>query len=158
MEATNESRGGSTPTLVLAVVAVAVALASLALSVTSGGNDGSDDETTSLAADLVAAIDADAYHAVTLTTGTVYYGKLSNAGAVLLLDDVYYLAGATEENPSGSLVKRGAEITLPEGPMVLNLDLVVQIDQIGADSVITRGIEAIASGKSDETTTTTAAG
>jgi len=86
------------------------------------------------------------WKAVTLSTGTVYYGKLSADGNTLLLDDVYYLAGATEDNPSGSLVKRGAEIYAPNGAMVLNPALVVQIDEIGTNSVIARGIERIASG------------
>lgn len=156
METTNASRAGMSPSLVASVIAVLIAIAALVLGALGGGDDGDDEdeEGTSEAAALVAALDADAHYAVTLTNGTVYFGKLSNEGAVLLLDDVYYLAGATAENPSGSLVKRGAEIAAPEGPMVLNLDLIVQIDRIGDDSVIARGIERIASGEGGETTTT----
>lgn len=152
MNTTTEARGGTSPTLVLAAIALLAAIAALALGVLGGGG-GADEG--NLAEDLVAAIDEDAYQAVTLTSGTVYYGKLSADGGALLLDDVYYLGGATEENPSGSLVKRGAEIYAPEGAMVLNPELVVQIDEIGADSVIARGIERIASGDSAEVDTTT---
>lgn len=155
METTTEARGGISSTLVLALVAVLVAIAALALAVLGGGDDSGGGDGR-MAADLVSAIDKSAYQAVTLTSGTVYFGKLSNEGAALLLDDVYYLAGATQENPSGSLVKRGAEIAAPEGSMVLNPALVVQIDQIGADSVILRGIKRIASGDTATTTSTTA--
>lgn len=153
METTTDARGRTSSTLVVAVVAVLVAIAALALAVLGGGDGGGSE--ANLAADLVAAIDEDAYQAVTLTSGTVYYGKLSNDGAALLLDDVYYLGGATEDNPSGSLIKRGAEIYAPEGPMVLNPALVVQIDEIGNDSVIARGIDRIKSVSGTATTTTT---
>ena len=61
--------------------------------------------------------------------------------------DGYMLTGATQANPSGSLVKRGAEIYAPSGAMVLNPALVVQIDEVGSNSVIARGIDRIAKGK-----------
>jgi len=143
METTSETRSKFSASVMLAGVAILLAVVAIALVATQGGGSDSSDN---LATHLTSTIDKDAYQAVTLSTGTVYYGKLSADGNTLLLDDVYYLAGATEDNPSGSLVKRGAEIYAPNGAMVLNPALVVQIDEIGTNSVIARGIERIASG------------
>lgn len=140
---TTQTRSTITSSLMLAAVAVLLALVAIGVAATSGGDGGGGD---SLATRLASSVDEDGYQAVTLSTGTVYYGRLSSDGDALLLDDVYYLADATEENPSGSLVKRGAEIYAPSGAMVLNPALVVQIDQVGENSVIARGIERIASG------------
>lgn len=140
---TTQTRSTITSSLLLAAVAVLLALVAIGVAATSGGDGGGD----TLATRLTSSVDTDGYQAVTLSTGTVYYGRLSSDGDALLLDDVYYLADATEENPSGSLVKRGAEIYAPSGAMVLNPALVVQIDQVGDNSVIARGIERIASGE-----------
>lgn len=140
---TTQTRSTITSSLMLAAVAVLLALVAIGVAATSGSDGGGD----SLATRLASSVDEDGYQAVTLSTGTVYYGRLSSDGDALLLDDVYYLADATEENPSGSLVKRGAEIYAPSGAMVLNPAIVVQIDQVGENSVIARGIERIASGE-----------
>lgn len=132
-----------------------MAAAVLAVLLLAGcGDSGSTTlSTPNMAADFVKNVDTSAYQAVTLQSGTIYYGKLTRDGSVLALDDVYYLTGATTENPSGTLVKRGAEIHAPTGPMLLNPALVAQVDNVGSDSVIARGIERIAKDGSATTTT-----
>ena len=137
----------------LGAIALVVALAALAVGLTSGGSSDGN-----VAADLVAKADTSRYQAVTLTSGAVYYGKLSHDGRALVLKDVYYLTGATTDNPSGSLVKRGAEVHAPTGDMVLNSANVVEVDNVGANSIVARGITRIRTdGASGTTTSTTAA-
>src|SRR3954465_14149222 len=139
---TTQTRNSSSTTRVVAAIAILLAVVAIGVAALQGGSDSSP----TLATHLARAVNEKAYQAVTLSTGTVYYGKLSTKGDVLLLDDVYYLTGATQANPSGSLVKRGAEIYAPSGAMVLNPALVVQIDEVGSNSVIARGIDRIATG------------
>ena len=128
---------------ILAAVAIVVAVAALVVSVTKSSGS-STSSTHDLVAGLAAQADHNAYQAVTLSNGTVYYGKLAVNGDSLVLDDVYYLTGATTQNPSGSLVKRGGEVYSPKGAMVLNPTLVLEVDNVGSDSVVVRGIQAIA--------------
>lgn len=137
---------------ILAIVAVIVAVLALAVGVLAGGGGGS-----TLAADIDAAADDDLNQAVTLVNGTVYYGKITHAGESLVMEDVYYLTGATVDNPSGSLVKRGAEIHAPTGKLVIAADDVLQVDNVGANSIIARGIERIEEGGGTTTTTEAAA-
>jgi hypothetical protein len=147
MDQTTTTTSGRSLWPIVTIVALAAAVAAFAIAVVGATADGDDE--ASLAADLVEHVDEGAYQAVVLTGGTTYYGKLAQRGETLELDDVYYLAGATEENPQGSLVKRGAEVYAPTGAMVLNPELVLQVENVGPTSVIARGIERIASGDTD---------
>ena len=131
----------------IGVVALVVAVIALALGLMGGGSSDGN-----LAADIDAQADDSLYQAVTLTNGTVYYAKVGHEGAAVVLSDVYYLTGATADNPSGSLVKRGAEIHAPTGDMVLNAETVLSVDNLGETSIIARGIERIGEGGTATTT------
>src|SRR4051812_22449849 len=94
----------------IGIVALAVAVIALALAVLSGGGSSA----SNLAADIDSKADNARFQSVTLSNGTVYYAKVGHKGEALVLKDVYYLTGATTQNPQGSLVKRGAEIHAPD--------------------------------------------
>ncbi|MBW8827447.1 MAG: hypothetical protein JF603_14015 [Acidobacteria bacterium] len=135
----------------IGIVALVVAIVALGF-----GFMGAGSSEPNMAADFDAKADNGLYQAVTLTNGTVYYAKIGHKGGALVLTDVYYLTGATAQNPSGSLVKRGAEIHAPTGDMVLNPDVVLQVDNVGKTSIIARGIARIKEGGTATTTTTAA--
>ncbi len=87
----------------------------------------------------IPATDAKQYHAVLLTNGSVYFGKLEGLGTDLpVLRDVYYVQ--SNVNPqtkavSNILVKRGREWHSPDR-MILNSKAIVFIEPVGADSKV----------------------
>ena len=79
------------------------------------------------------------YHAVLLTNGSVYFGKLEGLGTPYpVLKDVYYVQST--QNPetkavSSVLVKRGKEWHGPDR-MILNERSIVFIEPVGLDSKV----------------------
>lgn len=128
-------------------IAVGLGAAALAIAVTQSPSP-------DIAKGLVAKVDSSLYQAVQLASGTVYYGKASEVDGAIDLSDVYYLTGATASNPSGSLVKRGAEIDAPTGDLLINPADVVSLENVGSNSLISRGIKRLQTGDATTTTST----
>jgi len=95
-----------------------------------------------------------AWKAVFLTSGQVYYGKLSrNQGQFYKLQDVYYIRVNTSEDkakaPDLTLVKLGNEIHGPEDAIYLNRDHILYIEDLKSDGQVVKAIaEAKAAGTS----------
>jgi uncharacterized protein YpmB len=96
----------------------------------------------------------DAWRAVFLTNGQVYFGKLKQSGFENVeLTNVYYLQlqkplqsgeeGATQENQKAdiSLVKLGKELHGPEDKMVINKDHVLFVEKLKDDSKVVEAIK-----------------
>lgn len=92
---------------------------------------------------------ASEYYAVFLTSGQVYFGKLSKRGAEeIMLSDVYYLQASENANaqeqlaqPRFSLVKLGQEIHGPTDRMFINYDQVLFYEQLKKDSKVVESIK-----------------
>lgn len=90
------------------------------------------------------------WKAVFLTSGQVYYGKLTRSqGQFYKLQDVYYIrVGQPQEDktkaPDLSLVKLGNEIHGPEDAIYLNRDHILYIEDLKEDG---RVVKAIADAK-----------
>jgi len=84
------------------------------------------------------------YHAVVLTNGHLYFGKLDRMGKKdPVLRDVYYVQTKTDEKTQkvfNVLIKRGNEWHGPD-EMVLNGNHIVFIETVGRDSMVARLIE-----------------
>ncbi len=84
------------------------------------------------------------YHAVLLTNGQAFFGKLEKAGSAYpVLRDVYYLHN--EVNPetnqvSTNLIKRGTEIHAPD-MTVLNASHILLIEPVSPGSQVAKRIE-----------------
>jgi hypothetical protein len=91
-------------------------------------------------------IDPKAYQAVFLTTGQVYFGKLTIDGDVYVLNDVYYVNQPDPATP-GQLVKRGNEVQGPRDPMLISARQVLQVENLRDDSQVAQGIRLIQSGQ-----------
>lgn len=95
-----------------------------------------------------------AWKAVFLTSGQVYYGKLSrNQGQFYKLQDVYYIRVNPNDDktkaPDLTLVKLGNEIHGPEDAIYLNRDHILYIEDLKADGQVVKAIaEAKAAGTS----------
>lgn len=101
-------------------------------------------------------IDSTKYQAVFLSSGQVYFGKLSTVGSdYLKLSDVFYIQtnnstseGASEEGeiPDTSagmqLIKLGQEVHGPESAMVINADQVLFVENLKSDSDVVRLIDS----------------
>ena len=104
----------------------------------------------------------DIYHAVFLSNGQVYFGKMYNSkDEYMKLSEVYYLQlnqqqtqqvqpaeGDTQsqdssesKNPEFSLVKLGQELHGPENAMVINKDQVLFYEQLKTDSNVVKAIK-----------------
>lgn len=95
-----------------------------------------------------AEVDRNAYQAVFLTGGQVYFGKLGARGDdIYLLSDVYYLSEPREGNPKGQLVKRGTEIHGPRDPMIIPARQVLLIENLRDDSDVVQAIKRHRSGE-----------
>jgi len=99
------------------------------------------------------------YQAVFLSNGQVYFGKVTDVNSqTLVLEDIYYLrvaknlqAGADIEGQpttdSFSLIKLGNEIHGPEDKMSINLDHVLFVEDLKADSKVVEAINEYKIGK-----------
>lgn len=80
-----------------------------------------------------------AYHAVLLSNGSVYFGKMEGIGtAYPILRDVYYVQSNVDQVTkavTNILVKRGKEWHGPDR-MILNERSIVFIEPVGADSKV----------------------
>jgi hypothetical protein len=85
-----------------------------------------------------------AYHAVALTNGQVFFGRIDELGAdYTVLRDVFYIQ--SRQNPGSSqvsnvLIKRGGEWHAPDR-MILNRQQIVLIEPVKEDSQVARLIE-----------------
>ncbi len=94
-----------------------------------------------------AEVDRNAYQAVFLTGGQVYFGKLGRGDDVYVLSDVYYLSEPREGNPKGQLIKRGTEIHGPRDPMIIPTRQVLLIENLRDDSDVVQAIKRYKSGE-----------
>jgi hypothetical protein len=91
------------------------------------------------ASDRIETNDQATYHAVLLTNGSVYFGKLEGLGSPYpVLRDVYYVQSS--QNPetkavTNVLVKRGGELHSPDR-MILNEKAIVFVEPVGPDSKV----------------------
>lgn len=96
------------------------------------------------------------WKAVFLTSGQVYYGKLTkNQGQFYKLQDVYYIRVNQQQGedktkaPDLTLVKLGNEIHGPEDAIYLNRDHILYIEDLKEDGQVAKAIaEAKAAGTS----------
>ncbi|HSA59180.1 MAG TPA: hypothetical protein VLJ37_05795 [bacterium] len=95
------------------------------------------------------------WKAVFLTSGQVYYGKLTqNQGQFYKLQDVYYIRVNQQQEdktkpPDLTLVKLGNEVHGPEDAIYLNRDHILYIEDLKEDGQV---VKAIADAKAAGTT------
>lgn len=97
----------------------------------------------------------EAYQAVFLDNGQVYFGKLRPAGKNFLsLTDIYYLRegsvqqpGSAEGQKSLDLVKLGAELHAPKDEMIINRDHVLYYEDLSDGGEVMKLIRKHQSGK-----------
>lgn len=88
-------------------------------------------------------------HAVFLTNGQVYFGKLSDPNNQLVtLNDIYYLQVKTEQQeqkdakePQISLVKLGEELHGPVDEMKINRDHILFFEKMKSNAKVVEAIE-----------------
>jgi hypothetical protein len=99
------------------------------------------------AASVADGIDRNAYQAVFLTGGQVFFGKAdaTNSGYVSL-SDVFYLSTATEQTAS-QLIKRGSELHGPAEPMVIPMASVLFIENLRSNSDVVTAIAKFHAGQ-----------
>lgn len=127
----------------LAAIAVAAILILVAVgyAVKSGGSASFTDQ-------------PDAYHAVFLSNGQVYFSKVaSSEKGFVKLNDIYYLrvqktlqpkpeaASEQQEQTSVSLVKLGNELHGPQDVMMVNRDHVLFVEPLKEDSNVVQAIK-----------------
>lgn len=99
------------------------------------------------AASVADGIDRNAYQAVFLTGGQVFFGKAdATSSAYLTLSDVFYLSTGTEQSPS-QLIKRGSELHGPAEPMVIPMESVLFIENLRSNSEVVTAIAKFHSGQ-----------
>lgn len=90
------------------------------------------------------------YHAVVLTGGQVFIGKLEKAGSRYpVLKDVYYIQSQVNretQQVTNTLIKRGQEWHAPDS-MILNVAHVLYIEPVKPDSTMAKLIEESAKQK-----------
>jgi len=103
--------------------------------------------------DRFGILDSEAWYAVHLTDGNVYYGTLSTTGnnMALVLTNVFYTAPTVNENPAATttidegrlvLVKLGTEAHRPDDRMVISSDALVFFEKLRSSSPIVKAIES----------------
>lgn len=86
--------------------------------------------------------DPDAYHAVFLDNGQVYFGKLEHLNKEFWsLTDIYYLRAGTVQQgetvgPQIDLIKLGLEIHAPKDEMIINKQHIVFYESLGDDGEV----------------------
>lgn len=88
----------------------------------------------------------DNWQAVFLTSGQVYYGKLSDSsGPFYTLEDIYYIRrvpGAEEDQaPQFTLVKMGQELHGPQDMIMLNRDHILYIENLTDEGQVAQRIQ-----------------
>jgi hypothetical protein len=95
-------------------------------------------------------IDKNAYQAVFLTGGQVFFGHATAADDSVALTDVFYLAPNTDTSQSqqlGQLVKRGSELHGPREPMLIELRQVLFVENMRDDSQVVQAIKRFKAGE-----------
>ena len=100
-----------------------------------------------------ASIDKSKYQAVFLTSGQVYFGKLSNLGSsYATLTDVFYIQATSTEgsdNPQNAstdvtdlqLIKLGSEVHGPEDEMLIGREQILFVENLKADGKVSSSIK-----------------
>lgn len=92
------------------------------------------------AAGVEGQIDRNAYQAVFLTGGQVFFGKTQSVTEELLtLTDVFYLSAGSDQQAS-QLIKRGNELHGPAEPMIIPMRSVLFIENLRPSSDIVTAI------------------
>jgi len=95
-------------------------------------------------------IDKNAYQAVFLTGGQVFFGHATAGDESVALTDVFYLAPSTDSTQPqqvGQLLKRGSELHGPREPMLIELRQVLFIENMRDDSQVVAAIKRFKSGE-----------
>ena len=95
-------------------------------------------------------IDKNAYQALFLTGGQVFFGHATAGDGSIALTDVFYLAANTDTSQPqqvGQLVKRGSELHGPREPMIVELGQVLFIENMRDDSQVVAAIKRFKSGE-----------
>ena len=103
------------------------------------------------------AYSKDAYYAVFLSNGQVYFGQIvSEDSAKTDLEDIYYLQvqeniqpGSVEQQQQLSLVKLGNELHGPKDHMMINKDHILFVEELKIDSRVVEAIMAYKAGDQD---------
>jgi hypothetical protein len=106
---------------------------------------------------LADQIDRNAYQAVFLTGGQVFFGKAAVSDDAVALSDVFYLAPNTDSSQPqqvGQLLKRGSELHGPRDPMLIARAQVLFIENMRDDSQVIAAIKRFKSGEQPAVTTT----
>lgn len=93
----------------------------------------------------------DAYHAVFLSNGQVYFGKITDqSDTSTLLEDIYYLQvsnplqqvppSATEQQPQLTLVKLGNELHGPQDNMKINNNQIIFVEELKDSGKVVQAI------------------
>jgi hypothetical protein len=102
---------------------------------------------TQLVRTVASAIDRDAYQAVFIVGGQVFFGKLQELADYFLLDDVFYLSVPQAEGAQGQLVKRGTELHRPTEPMMIPRNQVLFIENVSENGDIATAIRRFKAGE-----------
>ena len=82
------------------------------------------------------------YWAVTLDTGQIFYGKLTNSDPYLVMSDAfYYQPGVRAEKGNIRIVKVGTELHQPQDEVHINRAHVIAKEQLTVDSKVVQAIE-----------------
>jgi hypothetical protein len=95
-------------------------------------------------------IDRNAYQAVFLTGGQVFFGHATASDDSVALTDVFYLAPNTDSSQSqqlGQLIKRGSELHGPREPMIIELRQILFVENMRDDSQVVAAIKRFKSGE-----------
>jgi hypothetical protein len=95
-------------------------------------------------------IDRNAYQAVFLTGGQVFFGHATAGEDSIALTDVFYLApsnDASQPQQLGSLIKRGSELHGPREPMIIEVRQVLFVENLRDDSQVVAAIKRFKSGE-----------
>lgn len=103
------------------------------------------------------AYNPDSYYAIFLSSGQVYFGRVSSTNdKYTVIDDIYYIQvsqslqqvtpPATEQQQQLSLVKLGQEIHGPKDFMQINNDHIIFTEELKADGKVVEAITAYKAG------------
>ena len=95
-------------------------------------------------------IDKNAYQAVFITGGGVFFGRATVGDDSIALTDVFYLQPNTDTTQSqqvGQLIKRGSELHGPREPMLIELRQVLFVENMRDDSQVVQAIKRFKSGE-----------
>jgi len=93
-------------------------------------------------------IDRNAYQAVFLTGGQVYFGRLQQQGSqYFVLYDVFYLSVPTDSTAQPQLIKRGSELQAPVDPMIIPAAQILYIENLRPDGQVATAIRKFKAGE-----------